>query len=169
MVNVVVDSDFLSSFLKIDALDTVREYFRTDRLLLPQAVFRELAVTTLLSQVVGTKWLELREVSSDMLEAATDTAPPGLGDLGSGEREAIALAHHLDRAVLLMNDKRALQTARALDIRTVNVPAFLLLYRSLGAEAALKVRNLVDALEEKDHYGFSPEIRRRLMEADRNR
>lgn len=164
MVNVVVDSDFLSSFLKIEALDTVREYFRAERLLLPQAVFRELAVTTLLSQVVGAEWIELREVSSDMLEDAAHTAPPDFGGLGAGEREAIALAHRLDRAILLMNDKKALRCATALGIHTVNVPAFLLLYRSLGSEAGSRVRSLVEALEEKDHYGFPPDIRHRLMD-----
>jgi predicted nucleic acid-binding protein len=165
MVNVVLDADFLSAFLKIEALDRVRDYFRAETLLLPPAVFREVAVTTLFSQLVGTAWLEVREVTEDMLKLAT-AASSGLGELGAGEREAIALAYAVDGAVLLMNDRVALRHAGELGIRAVSIPAFLLLYRSLGVEAVAEVPGLVEALEQRDHYGIPEEIRRRLL-ADR--
>lgn len=167
MVNVVLDSDFLSSFLKIDALHRVREYFKVDELLLPTAVFREVAVTSLLPRLTALDWLEVREASEEDLEAAAKAATPRFGELGTGEREAIALAYHLDEAVLLMNDRTALNEARKLKIRVVNVPAFLLLYRSLGDEAASVVQSLVEELETKDHYGFPEEIRRRLLRLPR--
>ena len=163
MVNVVLDSDFLSSFLKIDALHRVREYFQADELLLPTAVFREVAVTSLLPRLTALDWLKVREVREDDLEAAATAATPRYRELGPGEREAIALAYDLDEAVLLMNDRMALREARNLKIRVVNVPAFLLLYRSLGDEAASAVPALVEELETRDHYGFSEEIRRRLL------
>lgn len=163
MVKVVLDSDFLSSFLKIEALDSVRQYFRVDTLLLPPAVFREVAVTTLLPRLTAAKWLEVREVTDGTLREAATAASAGFDELGTGEREAIALAYALDGAVLLMNDKTALRYAGEIGIATVNVPAFLLLYRSLGDEAVAEVRRLVAALEDKDHYGFSAEIRHRLL------
>jgi predicted nucleic acid-binding protein len=165
MVNVVLDADFLSAFLKIEALDRVRDFFRAETLLLPPAVFREVAVTTLVSRLAGTDWLEVREVTEDMLRLAT-AASSGFGELGAGEREAIALAYAVDGAVLLMNDRVALRHASELGVQAVSIPAFLLLYRSLGGEAVAEVRGLVEALEERDHYGFSEEIRRRLL-ADR--
>jgi len=163
MVNVVLDSDFLSSFLKIHALHRVREYFEADELLLPTAVFREVAVTSLLPRLTALDWLEVREVGDEDLEAAAIVATPRFRELGAGEREAIALAYRLDEAVLLMNDRTALNEARKLKIRAVNVPAFLLLYRSLGDNEASEVPTLVEDLEAKDHYGFPEEIRRRLL------
>lgn len=163
MVNVVLDSDFLSAFLKIEALHRVREYFRADSLLLPTAVFREVALTTLLPQLTATGWLEVREVTEETLEAAATAASPGFSELGAGEREAIALAYELDGAVLLMNDKAALRFARDLGVHAVTVPAFLLMYLSLRGQAASEVRRLVEDLEEKDHYGFPEEIRRLLL------
>jgi hypothetical protein len=63
----------------------------------------------------------------------------------------------------LTNDKAALRFAGDLGVRAVNVPAFLLMYRSLRGQAAPEVRRLVEALEEKDHYGFPEEIRRLLL------
>lgn len=162
MVNVVLDSDFLSSFLKIEALHLVREYFRVEKLLVPPAVLREIAVTSLLPKVVGRTDIEIREV----VEGA---APGGIGEgefspgLGAGEREAIALTLQLDDSVLLMNDRLAIRSAERAGASVVNVPAFLLLYRSTGPEAAAKVRDLVLALENEDHYGFTNAIRDRLM------
>lgn len=167
MVNVVLDSDFLSSFLKIDALHRVREYFKADELILPAAVFREVAVTSLLPRLTALDWLEVREVSDEDLEAVAKAATSRFRELGAGEREAIALAYDLDAAVLLMSDRTALTEARELKIRVVNVPAFLLLYRSLGDEAASAVPALVEELETKDHYGFPEDIRRRLLRPPR--
>ncbi|MGD2113787.1 MAG: hypothetical protein PVG07_01965 [Acidobacteriota bacterium] len=166
MVNVVLDSDFLSSFLKIAALHRVREVFGSETLLVPTAVYRELAVTDLLPHLTSTDWLEVRQVPEGAVETASRTASSEYDDLGAGEREAIALARHLDSSVLLMNDKKALRCAGKLGVQVVNVPAFLLLYRSLGDEAASEVRSLVEALEQKDHYAFSEEIRARLLAGD---
>lgn len=91
MVSVILDADFLSSFLKIGKLDRVRDYFQVETLLLPPAVFREVAATS------------------------------------------------------------------------VNVPAFLLAYKASRQDSGAEIREMVVALEEKDHYGFSEEIRRLLL------
>lgn len=162
MVNVTLDADFLSAFLKVEALPLVRGYFGTEVLIVPPAVYREVAATSLLSRLAATKSLEVREVPSEAMETAMRTAPE-LAALGSGEREAIALTAQLDSALLLMNDRKAVGAARRLGIGVVNVPAFLLMYRATGAEAADRVRDLVRDLEEKDHYGFASEVRRRLL------
>lgn len=77
MVNVVLDSDFLSSFLKIEALHRIRDYFRTDTLLVPTAVFREVALTSLLPQLAGTAWLEVREEAPTPLVVPSPGRAPG--------------------------------------------------------------------------------------------
>lgn len=164
MVRVVVDTDFLSAFLKTESLDLVRDYFRVEKLILPGAVYREVAVTSLLPRLAATAWLELRRVDREVVEAAATATRSEFADLGAGEREAIALAADLGTAVLLTNDKKALRCAEALDLQAVSIPAFLLLYKSLGEEASGEVSRLVTALEEKDRYAFPAEIRRRLVD-----
>lgn len=44
-VKVVLDTDFLSAFLKIDQLSLVRETLGVETLLVPTAVFREISLT----------------------------------------------------------------------------------------------------------------------------
>lgn len=163
MVRVVLDSDFLSSFLKIDQLHRARDYFEAEVLHLPTAVFREVSVTRLLSRMTRIPWLEIHEISDEMLDEVNDKGPPELNRLGDGEREAIALAFHWEQAVLLMNDKKALRAAASLGITTVNIPAFLGMYKAMSPQAASRVPELIKALEEEDHFGFPPKLRKSLL------
>jgi hypothetical protein len=64
-----------------------------------------------------------------------------------------------------MNDRKAIRVARRLAVDVVTVPAFLLMVRASGPEAANRVRDLVGELEENDHYGFASDVRRRLLRA----
>ncbi len=45
---VILDADFLSAFLKIGRLPLVREFYQVEQLIVPAAVYREVAVTPLL-------------------------------------------------------------------------------------------------------------------------
>ncbi len=45
---VLIDADFLSSFLKIGRLALIKDFFRVENLYIPVAVFSELAKTTLI-------------------------------------------------------------------------------------------------------------------------
>lgn len=163
MVRVVLDSDFLSSFLKIDQLHRVREYFEVESLDLPSAVFREVSVTRLLPRLTGIPWLEVQEVTDEMLNGVSLEKAPEFSRLGKGEQEAIAFALHCDDGVLLMNDKKALRVAGSLGVTTANVPAFLGMYKAMSPHAASQVPELVKDLEEKDHFGFSAELRKSLL------
>ena len=47
----LVDTDFLSSFLKIDELETVRDFYRADDLVMTPGVYQELSRTDLLTKI----------------------------------------------------------------------------------------------------------------------
>lgn len=163
MVTAVLDADFLSAFLKIESLPRVRDYFRVENLHLPTAVFQEVAVTSLAPQLTSLDWLAVRSVAHEALSKAASAGGHDFAELGEGERQAIALALQQD-CVLLTNDKKALRCAQVLAIRAVNIPVFLLMYRGTGHEgAAQQVREMVLALEQKDHFGFTQEVRQRLL------
>lgn len=163
MTSLVLDSDFLSAFLKIGKLDRIRDYFQVKRLLLPTAVFREVASTSLTTALTALDWLEVQVVEPRALERATQVGGEDFIGLGEGEKEAISLALNQSESVLLSNDRQALRCAQGLGLNTVNVPAFLRAYRASGEEAAVEVGEMVTALEEKDHYRFSEEVRRSLL------
>ncbi len=156
MPAVVIDTDFLSSFLKTDRLDLVRSFFQAESLLVPTAVYRELAVTELLTALTALDWVQVREVDRGRMAELTGNIE--FSALGAGEQEAIALASLLTDSVLLMSDRRAGHHARSLGVNVVNIPAFLLAYRNSGEASVEAIQELVDELQEKDHYGFSEAV-----------
>ncbi len=160
---VVLDSDFLSSFLKIAQLPLVRELFRVENLLIPPAVHREVAVTSLLPKLTALDWIEVREVDPRHLEELLKDRQ--FSELGAGEKEAISLAKDTPSSVLLMNDKRALHCAKSLGIDAVNIPAFLLMCRQTGECSLGRIQDLVASLQARDHYGFSKEVLKLLLES----
>ncbi len=62
-----------------------------------------------------------------------------------------------------MSDRRAGRYARSLGINVVDIPAFLLAYRHSGKTTVETIQKLIDALREKDHYGFSKTVLDQLL------
>ncbi|MCP4659434.1 MAG: hypothetical protein GY856_28840 [bacterium] len=155
MSSVFLDSDFLSSFLKIERLPLVREFYQAETLLVPPAVYREVAVTTLLPDLATMDWVKVETPESPQLIELSKNED--YSSLGAGEREAIALANRREGSILLMNDKKASQCAEQFDVRTVNVPAFLLACKHSGFTETKTIQELVTSLQERDHYGFRKE------------
>jgi len=49
---VILDADFLSAFLKVERLPLIREFYQVESLYVPPAVYREVALTDLLSRLL---------------------------------------------------------------------------------------------------------------------
>ena len=161
MPNVVLDTDFLSSFLKIERLELVRGFFRTEHFLVPTAVYREIAVTPLLPALARIPWVQIRTIERN--QAPDWISDREFSELGDGEQEAIVLASILGDSTLLMSDRRAGHYARRRNIDVVNIPAFLLAYRRSGLASLKTIQKLIDTLKEKDHYGFSKAVLEQLL------
>ncbi len=162
MPNVVLDTDFLSSFLKIERLDLVRDFFQTENLLVPAAVYREIAVTPFLPALTALDWIQIRAIEQGRVSGLSGDRE--FSELGSGEQEAIALTSILADSVLLMSDRRAGHYARSMGINVVDIPAFLLAYRRSGEATGEAIRTLIEALQQKDHYGFSRTVLDQLFQ-----
>lgn len=152
---IVLDTDFLSAFLKIGRLELVKDFYGVEALIVPAAVVAELSRTSLLDALARIAWIRI--------ETAEDDAPgEPLHKLGRGEREAIALARQRG-ALLLSNDNLARQAARGLGVEAIDIPAFLLSCKLTGFLDGGSLREVVRELREKDHYGFRKEILDRLL------
>ena len=158
---VVLDTDFLSSFLKIDRPELIREFFQVESLWIPRAVAQELAATSLMTALNTLGWVEVHEVTNEQVTGLLVSSE--FLNLGTGEQEAITLASFNSEAVLLMSDKRASRCAESLGVQVVNIPAFLLAYRQSGEGNVEDLRALIDALQKQDHYGFSNEVLKKLF------
>ena len=156
---IVLDTDFLSAFLKIEQLHLVKDFYGVEVLRVPVAVYREVSLTNLLPRLAALQWVEVA--------APEPGERPGHGpdfvDLGKGEQEAIQLSLSSPGSLLLMNDLKARRIAHRLGVDTVDVPAFLLSCKASGFLNPTKVREVIEALREKDRYGFRKEALDRLL------
>lgn len=121
---VLLDSDFLSVFLKIGRITLVRDFYQIERIYLIPAVYREIAQTTLLSNLITLHWLALTTPDLEQLTKLRQYTE--FNRLGAGEQEAIAVALEQQNGVLLTNDNKARQFATSLGVTVINIPAFLL-------------------------------------------
>jgi predicted nucleic acid-binding protein len=55
MPTVILDTDFLSSFLKIGRCNLIRSFYQVEQAIIPAAVHRELAQTDLLTSLLACK------------------------------------------------------------------------------------------------------------------
>ena len=105
MPTVILDTDFLSSFLKIDRCSLIQTFYQVDQALIPAAVHRELARTDLLTPLLAIRWISVSAQEPSPDETLLQNAV--FQTLGAGERACISLAHTLPDAVLLMSDNKA--------------------------------------------------------------
>lgn len=143
---IVLDTDFLSAFLKIGRLALIKEFYEVDALVVPSAVFRELSRTPHLTVLAGLSWIRVLVPDS--------SRSPDFGEdrarLGAGEKEAILLA--LERqSLLLTNDTLARQVARRKGLDVVDIPTFLLSCKLSGFLDRDAIQEVVQDLREKDH------------------
>lgn len=149
---IVLDTDFLSSFLKIDRLSLVREFYQVDRLEIPPAVHQEVSVSTLSGKLARISWVHIVAPSSSQV------SPPELARLGAGEQEAIQLSLQEEDSLLLMNDNLARKTAHQLGVRTADAAGFLSACKASGFLSLGQLAAVIRDLREKDFFGFRKEI-----------
>ena len=56
-MHIIVDTDFLSSFLKIGRLELVKEFFGVENMHIPVAVLYEIAKTDLITDLLDMHWI----------------------------------------------------------------------------------------------------------------
>ncbi len=161
-MHVVCDTDFLSSFLKIDRLELVKEFFGVDNIHVPVAVLYEITKTDLIADLLDKHWILIICVNDDdLIEMEHDSV---FASLGSGEKECMVLCRQLQDSILLISDKKAMQTAVKNRITVLNIPALLLACKETGVLDGGEIAVIARDLKKMDYYEFSSEEERRLTE-----
>jgi predicted nucleic acid-binding protein len=158
-LSIILDTDFLSAFLKIERLSLVKDFYQVEFLLIPSAVYSELSVTSLGQALAKLPWVQTEAPPSGW--ALPSTSDPIL--LGAGELQAIALARQSDQALILSNDNNARRLARRLGLNAIDIPEFLLSCKTSGFLSRTELQELIRGLQEKDHYGFRKEVLDQLL------
>ena len=158
-LTIFLDADFLSAFLKIGQLHLAKDFYGVEVLMVPVAVYREVSLTTLLSDLAALSWIEVAALNPGEQPALG----PDFINLGKGEQEAIQLSRITPGALLLTNDLKARRVAHRLGVDTVDIPAFLLSCKASGFLNPTRIREIVEALREKDRFGFRKEVLDQLL------
>jgi len=154
MPGVILDTDFLSSFLKIGQLDLVRLYFQVGDVLVTDAVVGELARAGLLDRVAALPWVHVR--TGDLLP--NRSTQQRLGPLEAGETSPIALALVTPDGALLTNDRRADRAAARLGVTVLDIPGFLAACKASGLLDRESLAATVKDPRDKDHYQFAARV-----------
>lgn len=158
-LSIILDTDFLSAFLKIERLSLVKDFYQVEFLLIPSAVYSELSVTSLGQSLAKLPWVQTETPPSGWdLRSTPDSIL-----LGAGELQAIALARQSDQSLILSNDNSARGLARRLGLNAIDIPEFLLSCKTSGFLDRAEIQELIRDLQEKDHYGFRKEVLDRLL------
>lgn len=158
---VVIDADFLSSFLKIERLLLVAQYYQVDEVVIAPAVYREIAQTTLLPALSALTWIRIEAPPAAAVQRLRKEGE--YSQLGAGEQESIALTVDRAHSVLLCSDNRARRYAQGLGIEVANIAALLLACRQATILKQDDVRQIVEELGRHDYYRFREDVLAQLL------
>jgi len=130
-------------------------------LYIPVAVLREIAKTDLITDLLNKEWIKVKKVNDeDLKEMEKDKE---FANLGSGEKECLALCKRFEKSALLISDNEARRIANKKDIVTLNISAFLLACKQMRILDRSDIIAIIRDLKEKDYYEFSEEEKQRLI------
>jgi len=157
-MQVILDADFLSAFLKIGRLGLVKEFFKEAALVIPVEVAQEVARAKLLAEVLGKQ-----EIRIEVLPPGEGEEPEGFEKLGEGEKACLRLALQREDAMLLSNDNKARKVARKLGLKAYSIPEFLLACKIAGLASREDLEEIVRLLMERDKYRFKAQVLEDLL------
>ena len=160
-MTVICDTDFLSSLLKIERLELVKDLFKKENLYIPVAVLGEIAKTDLVTDLLDKNWIKLKKVNyHDLKKMESDEE---FQNLGSGEKECLVLCKQFRDSMLLISDNKARETAKKNNIAVLNISAFLLACKDVGLLSSEDIAIIIQDLKDKDFYEFSKEEKQKLI------
>jgi predicted nucleic acid-binding protein len=151
-LDIVIDTDFLSSFLKIGRVGLVKDFFNVDCVSIPLAVFTEIGKTGLVDKLIETDWIKIRTVKN---RNYADLNSKDFDALGAGEQECMMLCKDSQKHILLINDKKARQIATSSGISILNISAFLLACKRSNYLDNSEISKIINDLKENDYFEFS--------------
>ena len=157
---VVSDANILSSLAAADALGLLARLFRGDKILIPQAVERELQAGLThgafhlqrIFHAIHNSEIQVLHLT-EVEQAQTTALSP---KLHAGEREGIVLCQ-LHNYLFLSNDKRATQYCLATGIKTLNLEAFLRALWVQQIQSQQDVKTLLQTMQTVEKLVMTPE------------
>ncbi len=153
----VADTDFLSSFIKINKVELIYEALDADKIYITKAVFEEIAKAPF--------FYDFKRQMERIELVVLDRLPENMQStiFGKGELESITYALETN-SVLLTNDKKAGEFAENLGVRVLDIVSFLLLCKQKDLLSKNDIEHIINLLKKYDYMEFGQEQRRLLLE-----
>lgn len=157
---IVTDTGFLSSLLKIKRAELLLKVFEVENIFVPIQVLRELEKSSFFDSVCylfsytksNESWVQVL-----LVEVTEDP------EFGQGELACIKLAKEKD-ALLLIDDKLAIEKAVSLGVSTLSLAGFLVLCRELKIVSNDELVSIISDLKKHDHYSFSKQNEKLILD-----
>ena len=154
---IVLDTDFLSSFAKIDELKLVFRVFKTKEIVITEAVYTELKESPVFDLLLT--YFSSKENKIIIKKVSAKNVPESLGE---GEGASISLAKD-KKAKLLMDDRDAGEYAEKIGVKVVNIPTFLFYCKEKRFINDSQLKTIISKLKTKDFYEFEKEVEKALI------
>lgn len=162
-MKVILDTDFLSSFIKIDRLELIKRFFKVRYLIITTQVYDELRISDFFPKVAKVFVFDRGKLSEDGFILVKVSEEIKDKKLGSGEKSAIKMAQRMKDSVLLMDDKLARKRAEILGIEVYSIPTFLNACKEKGIISKKEICDVIKNLKKRDHYEFNEDIKQQLI------
>lgn len=159
---IVSDTDFLSSFVKINEVNLVFKVFKTKEIVITESVYDELKESPVFDLLLP--YFSAKENKIIIKKISAKDSPE---HLGAGERESIALAKE-NKAKLLMNDRIAGKYAEKIGVKVIDTPSFLFYCKEKKILNTSQLKTLISKLKAKDFYEFDNQIIEALLSKTKN-
>lgn len=151
-MDIIVDTDILSTFGKTNKYSLLKNLFPKAKLFISPKVYQDI----IKAKDMGYDFVERILKHKPLVCPLTEDEIKYSGELkekerslGWGEIESIILARNR-RLLLLTNDKKAIKTANKLNINYFNLPMLLRQFWKQNILSKEEVLNLILTIEEKD-------------------
>lgn len=154
-MKVVSDTDFLSAFLKIKRIDLLLKTLLIKRIFIPEEVFFEISQAPfILKELLN--YPQIKVLASGVSLKETPDF------LGKGEIGAVFLSKK-EKAVLLCNDKKAIEFAQSQKVKVLDIFRFLLLTKERKIASKTEIKEILLGLKEKDYLELGKDREKMLF------
>lgn len=153
---IVIDTDILSMFAKVDAIDILKRLFK-DRIVITLKIRDEISIpleygyTFPLNVISKIKTVPLTSSALKEYERLSEN-----WTLGKGELEAISYCK-TENGIFLTNDKKARDIAKSEGVRVISLQAVLRALWKAGIVTKEETKRLLERVKEVDNLYISPE------------
>jgi predicted nucleic acid-binding protein len=173
---IIVDTSIISSLAKINRLKMLKSIFENETILIVYEVVNELLVSKKKgydfvdrilevmaykkSDLKKEKWL-LKKYPDEKTSKLIDQLNEKYPHIHSCEIVSIAFAKQYN-AILLIDDRRAMQVAKKEKIETYTLPSLIQYCKEVEIIRLSEVKEIIKLLELKDHYKFQKDVKKEL-------